>query len=73
LQSAPRTWQSERTILELRDYRRTVHAIAMEQGADEAAFEALLIEMMKRGIEPAAGQVNAMLAQLKACDAAASA
>jgi len=72
-QSIPRTWQSEKTILELRQYRRAIHSLAMEQGASEAAFEALVIEMMKRGAEPDASQVSALLAELKTCDAAASA
>src|SRR5262249_12683392 len=47
--SAPRTFQLERTILELRQYRKDVQRIAKEIGASEAVFEAVLIEMMEAG------------------------
>ena len=58
--SIPRTWQSHKTILELRQCR----SIAMEQGASEPVFEALLIEMMKRGLEAEAGVVRALMEEL---------
>lgn len=49
--SEPRTWQAEKTILELRRYRQEVRGIALATGLSEEQFEALLIEMMKRGLE----------------------
>jgi hypothetical protein len=47
----PRTWQAGKTILELRHYRRQVREMALAEGASEELFEALLIEMMKQGLE----------------------
>jgi hypothetical protein len=61
--STPRTWQSEKTILELREYRKTVHALAMEQGASEPVFETMLLEMTRRGSTPDAETVRAMLSE----------
>ena len=46
---APCTFQMEKSILELRQYRTDVERIATEEGASEAVFEAVMIEMMKRG------------------------
>ena len=48
--SEPRTWQAEKTILELRHYRRNVREIAFAEGASEQLFESVLIEMMKQGL-----------------------
>ncbi len=56
-----RTWQAEKTILEQRRYRREVQRIALEEGATEEQFEALIIEMMKRGCPPERAQVRALL------------
>jgi hypothetical protein len=36
----------------------------MEQGASEPVFEALVIEMMKRGLEAKAGAVRALMEEL---------
>ena len=61
---APRTWQAERTILELRQYQKEAMGIAAEEGVSEDFFEALIIEMMKRGIEVEEEQVKALIAEL---------
>ena len=60
----PRTWQSEQTILEMREYRKTVQRLATDEGATEPVFEALIIEMMKRGLDAETGNVRALLAEL---------
>jgi hypothetical protein len=61
----PRTWQSEQTIPELREYRKEVQRLASGAGATEPAFEALLIEMMKRGLDAEPGNVRALMATRK--------
>ncbi len=60
----PRTWQSEQTILDMREYRKTVQRLATGEGATEPVFEALIIEMMKRGLDAEAGNVRALMAEL---------
>jgi 1-deoxypentalenic acid 11beta-hydroxylase len=62
--SAPRTFQLERTILELRQYRKDVQRIAKEAGASEAVFEAVLIEMMQRGAPVERQLVEAVISEL---------
>jgi len=62
--SAPRTFQLERTILELRQYRAEVQRIATEAGASPQVFEAALIEMMKRGLPAKRDRVEAVIAEL---------
>jgi len=62
--SAARTFQLERTILELRQYRKDVRRIAIEAGASEAVFEAVLIEMMKRGVPAERQSVEAVIGEL---------
>ena len=62
--SAPRTFQLERTILELRQYRADVQRIATEVGASPPVFEAALIEMMKRGLPAKRDRVEAVIAEL---------
>src|SRR5260370_34707807 len=42
--SAPRTFQIEKTILELRQYRQDVQRVAIHEGGRQALFEAVLIE-----------------------------
>jgi hypothetical protein len=61
---APRTFQLERTILELRRYRSDVQRAATAAGASEAVFEAVLIEMMKRGAPAEPAAVAAVMAEL---------
>ena len=63
--SEPRTWQSEKTILELRQYRRQVREIALAEGASEDLFETLLIEMMRQGLEARKENVRSLINQLK--------
>ena len=60
----PRTWQSEQTILGMREYRKAVQRIAADEGASEPVFEALLIEMMKRGLDAEAGNVRTVMMEL---------
>ncbi len=62
--AAPRTLQIEKSILELREYRREVQRIATEEGADEAFFEVVLIEMMKRGLKPERASIKTVMSQL---------
>jgi hypothetical protein len=62
--SAKRTWQSEKTILELRHYRREAREIALAEGASEELFEALLIEMMKQGLEVNRENIRALMKEL---------
>ncbi len=64
--SAPRAWQAERTILELRQYRKTIRALAMEQGASESTFEAVLLEMMTRGLSADTDNVRTVILALEA-------
>ena len=64
LLASPRTWQSQQTILELREYRKEVQRLATAEGATEPVFEALMIEMMKRGLKAEAGSVRAVMAEL---------
>lgn len=62
--SAPRTFQLEKTILELRQYRADVQRIATEAGASPSQFEAALIEMMKRGLRAERAPIEAVIAEL---------
>lgn len=63
--SEPRTWQAEKTILELRQYRRTVREIALAEGANEQLFESVLIEMMKQGLEAERENVRTAMQQMR--------
>jgi Phytanoyl-CoA dioxygenase (PhyH) len=62
--SAPKTWQAEKTILQLRQYRREVRDVAYAEGATEQRFESLLIEMMKRGLASNKDNVVQVMAQM---------
>jgi len=62
--SEPRTWQAEKTILELRHYRRRVREIAFAEGASEPLFESVLIEMMKQGLAPERKSVIGVMQQM---------
>jgi 1-deoxypentalenic acid 11beta-hydroxylase len=59
--TTPTTWQAEQTILEQRHYRQEVRRIAFEAGATDEQFEAVIIEMMKRGCQPERAQVKALI------------
>ena len=63
--SAPRTFQIEKSILELRQYRKDVQRIVAEEGVSEAVFEAVMIEMMKRGLPAERRPVKAVIAELE--------
>jgi hypothetical protein len=63
-ESTPRTWQAQKTILELRQYRQDVKRIATEEGASEEMFEAVVIEMMKRGSDAQNEAVRAVMAEI---------
>jgi hypothetical protein len=65
---APRTFQMEKSIPELRQYRQDVHRIASAEGASQAVFEAVIIEMMKRGLAPEPAPIRALMAEV-ACHA----
>jgi hypothetical protein len=60
----PPSWQAEKTIPEQRQYRQDVKRIATEEGASEALFEAVVIEMMRRGSEPHKEAVRALMAEI---------
>ncbi len=60
----PRTFQLELSILELRRYREEVKQVSTEEGLSEIQFEAVLIEMMKRGFDPQPGPVREVIAEL---------
>lgn len=62
--TTPRTWQAEKSIPELRRYRQEVKRIATEEGASEELFEAVVIEMMKRGLDAERKRVQAVMAEL---------
>jgi 1-deoxypentalenic acid 11beta-hydroxylase len=62
--SAPRTFQLEKTILELRQYRAEVQRVATEAGASPSQFEAALIEMMTRGLPAERAPVEAVIGEL---------
>jgi hypothetical protein len=59
-QTTPRTWQAEKNIPELRQYREAVKRIATEEGTSEA----VVIEMMKRGLDAEREGAQAVLAEL---------
>jgi phytanoyl-CoA dioxygenase PhyH len=63
--SEPRTWQAEKTILELRQYRREVREIAFAEGADEKVFETLLIEMMRQGLKAEKHNIITVMEQVQ--------
>jgi hypothetical protein len=60
----PRTFQMEKTILELRQYRAEVQRLAIEAGVSQSTFEAALIEMMKRGLPARRESVAAVITEL---------
>jgi 1-deoxypentalenic acid 11beta-hydroxylase len=59
--ATPRTWQAEKTIREQRQYRQEVRRLALEEGATEEQFEALIIEMMKRGSLAERAEIKVLL------------
>jgi len=61
---APRIWQAEWTIPQLRQYRKDVQRVAYENEASEALFEALHIEMMKRGLPAERAEILKVMAEL---------
>ena len=63
--ATPRTWQAEKTMLEQRRYREEVKRLAAEEGASEELFEAVIIEMMKRGVAVEREGVRAVMAELR--------
>jgi 1-deoxypentalenic acid 11beta-hydroxylase len=62
--TTPRTWQAEKTIPELRQYREDVKRLATEEGAREEFFEVVVIELMKRGLDAERKSVQAVMAEL---------
>jgi hypothetical protein len=62
--SIPRTWQSQTTILEQREYRRTAQRVATEEGASEPLFEEMIIEMMRRGAPVDRGIIKMLMKEL---------
>ena len=62
--STPRTFQMTRTIAEQRGYRTQVHALAMQEGASQPLFEAVVIEMMKRDLDATPENVREVMTEL---------
>ena len=62
--SSPRSWQSQSTLLGLRQFRREVQEIAAEEGTSPQLLEALLIEMMARGTRPEQAEVRSLIAEI---------
>ena len=50
----------------MREYRKTVLRLATGEGATEPVFEALLIEMMKRGLDAQRDNVRALMLEMSA-------
>jgi 1-deoxypentalenic acid 11beta-hydroxylase len=63
---APRTWQAEKSILEARRFREAAKRIATEEGASEEIFEALIIELMSRDLEPERPTIRSLISELSA-------
>jgi len=63
---APRIWQAEQTIPQLRQYRKDLQGLADEEGASEQLFEVLHIEMMKRGLPVEREEVRKLMSELSA-------
>jgi phytanoyl-CoA dioxygenase PhyH len=61
---APRLFQAEQTIPQLRQYRKDLQHLAYEEGASEQLFEALHIEMMKRGLRVERQEVRKLISEL---------
>ncbi len=61
---APRMWQLEKTILELRQYRSDVRRMAIEEGASEELSEAVLIQIHSRGFPAEQEHVVELIAEL---------
>lgn len=53
------------TILQTRRFRKDVQRIATAEGASDELFEALVIEMMKRGLSAEREAVKALMAELR--------
>lgn len=62
--ATPRTFQMTRTVPEQRNYRVQVHELAMQEGASQQLFEAVVIEMMKRDLDPTRENVHALVTEL---------
>jgi hypothetical protein len=63
---AARTWQAEKSIVEARRFRATAQRIATEEGASEELFEAVIIELMGRGLEPERAHIKSLMSELSA-------
>ena len=63
---APRIWQAEQTIPQLRQYRKDLQRLAYEEGASDQLFEVLHIEMMKRGLPVEREEVRKLMSELSA-------
>jgi len=62
--NAPRTWQAEKSILQARQFRETAQRIATEEGVSQELFEAIMIQLMGRGLEPGRPQIRSLMAEL---------
>jgi ectoine hydroxylase-related dioxygenase (phytanoyl-CoA dioxygenase family) len=62
--TAARTWQAEKSILEVRNLRNQARQIAMKEGANSELFEALFIELMKRGLAPEPTTIRGLMQEL---------
>jgi hypothetical protein len=65
----PRMWQAEQSQLYLRAYRARCRELCDAEGADEATFEAVHIEMQRQGADLGPEVVRAAIAQLASTSA----
>jgi 1-deoxypentalenic acid 11beta-hydroxylase len=64
--SSPRSWQSETNLTEQRRLRTDAQEIAIAEGADKELFEALIIEMMAKGVPAERAPIRELMAELSA-------
>ncbi len=62
--TTPRTFQMANTIPEQRQYRQAVQRLALDAGASQPLFEAVVIEMMKRDLKPTPETVTGLMSEL---------
>ena len=63
-ESIPATFQNQRTILELRQYRQRALDTATQLGVGQALFERVILEMMERGIAAEKGPMQQLVDEL---------
>ena len=62
--SLPRPWMVQASLAEMRQLRTDAQKIAAEEGASQELFEAVIIEMMGRGLKAGRAEVRGLMAEL---------